>query len=174
MRVLYRYIFLTKNGVCKVSPEDYDWVILRRWQLHKTGYATRTFTSAEKRAGVTGLCRMHRIVNGTPPGLHTDHINGSRLDNRRENLRTVTIKQNAANKTIQKKRGAGQTKYKGVCALRGRNLKNPYLAYIGNPANGTRRYLGYFATQESAARAYDTAARELFGEFARPNFPEGT
>lgn len=34
-----------------------------------------------------------------------------------------------------------------------------------------KTYLGMFPDAVSAAEAYDTAARKLFGEFARPNFP---
>jgi hypothetical protein len=37
--------------------------------------------------------------------------------------------------------------------------------------NGEVRHLGYFALPEEAARAYDTAARRLFGEYAAVNFP---
>ncbi len=38
-------------------------------------------------------------------------------------------------------------------------------------ADGTKIYLGRFAREEDAAMAYDEKARELYGEFARTNFP---
>lgn len=38
-------------------------------------------------------------------------------------------------------------------------------------AHGKTMNLGFFVSREDAARAYDDAARELFGAFACVNFP---
>jgi AP2 domain len=38
--------------------------------------------------------------------------------------------------------------------------------------NGVLMCLGVFATEEDGARAYDFAARKMFGPFCRLNFPE--
>lgn len=38
--------------------------------------------------------------------------------------------------------------------------------------NGARIHLGYYADESEAARAYDRAAREYHGEYARLNFPQ--
>ncbi len=62
----------------------------------------------------------------------------------------------------------GETGYRGV-RLRKRKLAKPYAAVIQH--KGGAIWLGYYHAAEEAARAYDTAARELHGEFARLNFP---
>lgn len=58
--------------------------------------------------------------------------------------------------------------YKGVGVLRGKTQR--WQARISG--NGKRLFLGNFDTPEDAARAYDKAARELYGEHAWLNFPD--
>ncbi len=59
----------------------------------------------------------------------------------------------------------GTSRYKGVYWERKR-LK--WRAHIYK--DSCRIHLGYFDNEEDAACAYDQAARELFGDFAKYNF----
>lgn len=105
---------------------------------------------------------LHRVIMNTPPGVKVDHRNGDTLDNRGCNLRFATdVEQN------RNRRGWGSSKYKGVCWHK-RDQK--WCAQIR--VDGKKTHLGHFDDEEGAAFAYDVAARILFGEFVRLNFPE--
>lgn len=89
-----------KSGVIfKVlfDPEDMEIVNSYRWYVKKDpgspAYAISTKFVEGKR-----LC-LHRLINNTPHGMYTDHINRNGLDNRRLNLRTVTIAENNKNRS---------------------------------------------------------------------------
>ena len=43
---------------------------------------------------------LHRLINNTPAGMETDHINRNKLDNRKSNLRTSTHKENMNNRNL--------------------------------------------------------------------------
>jgi hypothetical protein len=92
-----------------------------------------------------------------------DHINGDIRDNRVENLRWASKSENGMNRSKQKNNASG---YKGVYWNRG---SNKWRAYIKR--DGKDHHLGYFKTAEEAAEAYNKAAIELHGEFARINPP---
>lgn len=106
---------------------------------------------------------VHRIIMGPiDAGLVVDHIDGDPLNNQRSNLRVCTQSDNLGNQRRAKNNPTG---FKGVVLV-----PEHYVASICR--NRKCRRLGMFKTAEEAARAYDRAARELFGEFAKTNFEE--
>lgn len=102
---------------------------------------------------------MHRVILEAPKGMEVDHINHNTLDNRRENLRLCERFQNNGN------RGVGRHNKSG---LKGVNFdRNRWKAEIS--VKNKTVYLGRFKTKEDAGRAYDVAAINHFGQFARTN-----
>ncbi len=91
-----------------------------------------------------------------------DHRNCNGLDNRRSNLRPATRAQNVHNGRKMQKNGGTSSFYKGV-TFQPRLTKRPWQSRIGN------LHLGYFVTAEEAGAAYDRAAKEQYGQFARTN-----
>lgn len=157
-----REITLTRGLVAIVDDEDYERVVAKgSWCADPSGdtyYARKNLYRHE--APLRPLL-MHTLITGF---AYVDHINGDGLDNRRANLRRATHRQNMANKRIYRNNTSG---FKGV--TRNTGTGRPWRASLRS--DGRRHHLGYFDTAEEAARAYDTAAAEHFGEFARPNFP---
>jgi hypothetical protein len=102
---------------------------------------------------------------GEPEGLQVDHEDGNGLNNQRSNLRIASPTQNQGNARRRKDNTSG---YKGVSWYR---RTNKWKAHIR--VDKKLRHLGYFIDLTDAARAYDAAALEHFGEFAHLNFPGG-
>ena len=103
---------------------------------------------------------LHSLLMGKHSGKHVDHINGDKLDNRRENLRVVTPQQNQINR---KKANRNNTSgVRGVCYQPKLCASNPWHAQI--MANRRGIHLGLFATKEEAVAARRQAEVEYFGE----------
>ena len=112
--------------------------------------------------------RTHRIISymltKTDPGVNqVDHIE-KRSNN--HDVRTATPSQNGANASKWSKKTS--SKYKGVYWNTG---CNKWLAKIG--VNRKRIHLGVFIQEVDAAKAYNKAAVEYFGDFAKINEVEG-
>jgi len=139
-----------------VTVDDHWFPILSRYPWHKSvkGYAQRC-----QFPGTSIM--MHQIIAMTPKSMQTDHINGNKLDNREENLRICT---NSENSRSRIRKAAPKSGFIGVTLHKG----GKYEAKI--MVNYKAKYLGLFTTAEEAAKAYDNAARELHGEFAKQNF----
>jgi hypothetical protein len=163
------FIPLTHGAVAVIDAADLPLVAPYKWHLSAKGYARHTHRIPGAERGKVGIIMMHRLIAGDPAGVLVDHENRVRTDNRRRNLRQATRCGNSQNVTSKKQREGG---FKGVTlAPSGRFAAAARVGPV--EANGRRKivHLGRFDTAELAARAYDRAASEAFGEFASLNFP---
>ncbi|MGE7139167.1 HNH endonuclease [Luteibacter sp. NPDC031894] len=160
-----KVIPLTHGLEAIVDDDAPSCVFEAKWYAKKSGY-DGYFYAVSKSFGRQGV-RLHRLIVGAPEGMCVDHINGDTLDNRRCNLRVCTNTENLRNRKLSCR---SKTGFKGVSILH-RLTKDVYAARI--TTNGKKIQIGVFATPEEAARAYDKAASDHFGRFARPNFPTG-
>jgi len=149
-----RMIALGDGCYAYVDAADYEW--LNQWQWHlENGYAARR----EKDKAIF----MHRQIMQPSHGMLVDHIDGNKANNCRANLRVCTRSENNCN---TRKRSGSHSVFKGVFYSRRRRKWFAICKYKGKP-----HQVGYFDSEVEAARAYDRKAVELFGEFARLNFP---
>lgn len=156
-----REIPLTRGYVALVDDEDYEALRTLKWRVQPSGnthYAIANVHNAGRRTTV----RMHRMLLS---GGMVDHVNRNGLDNRRENLRVCTPQQNQGNSCKQSDNTSG---FKGVCWDKNKSKWRAQI-YLA----GKKMHVGYYETTQEAAAAYDAKARELFGDFAFLNFPEG-
>lgn len=139
-----------RDGYAQVDRE-YAWLDKYSWSLGTAagGYAVGWVDGKN--------IRMQHLILGQQPPLVTDHINHDKLDNRKSNLRLVSIQQNAMNSKARSLSG-----YKGVS--RNRNRWNAKLTLNGRSING-----GTYDTVEEAAEAYNKLAIKHFGQYAKLN-----
>lgn len=157
---------LTQGLVALVDEADFERVVgAGKWHAHLSRglfYAGRNFPQREPGAPRQKRVHLHTFLTGWSL---VDHRNGDTLDNRRENLREATRSQNSRNAG---RRADNTSGFKGVSWHSGSRLWRAYIT-----VNGQREELGSHKSPIEAARAYDAAAREHFGEFACVNFPLG-
>lgn len=152
-------ISLTRGFETIIDDCDYDELSKHKWYPQINGHRKYAINGE-------GIL-MHRLILNAPSGLEVDHIDGNGLNNTRQNLRLCTRSQNQFNKEKNKgKRDKCTSRYKGVHWQKSMNKWEVLIT-----KEGDRTIIGYFDTEEEAARAYDVEAKELHGEFAYLNFP---
>lgn len=150
----------------QVDTEDWDRLELGRYTWNAKRHSGKTFYAeanvwVPERKKQIGL-KMHRLILNAPPGIEVDHIDENGLNNQRLNLRFATAPQNQQNTGPR----GGASCFKGVSWASGKGRWR-----VAFRCNGKHHFVGYFADEEEAARAYDAAILPLAGEFARLNFP---
>ena len=153
---------LTQNKLASIDNEDFELISQYKWCVSKKHSISYAITSAIKNNIKTTL-KMHRLIMKiVDPKIQIDHVDGDGLNNQKLNLRICTSQQNQRNRQKNK---VSSSKFKGIWWDK-RVKKWQVSIQIGKK----RKHLGYFHNEIEAAKAYDTAAKKYFGEFARFNF----
>jgi len=124
---------LSQGKFALIDDQDFEYLNQWKWTYDR-GYARRN----DKKKKIY----LHRLINKTPLGFQTDHINKNKLDNRKCNLRTANHKVNSINRGLQLNNISG---YRGVYLKKG---DKKWRAYINN--NGKMIHLGYYLTIQEA------------------------
>lgn len=156
-------IALTKGGFTEINDEDAPLALAFKWRRHEDKRAKNRAEYAAYSAGPGVVLFLHRLIMKAKPNELVDHKDGDGLNNKRDNLRLCTQSQNRANGRQWKSPKSG---FRGVY-----QKGNRWTALISQDGNKLK-HLGTFIEKEDAAKAYDRAATERWGEFARLNFPK--
>lgn len=138
---LWRKSFIRSNGMPYPS---------KRVKMHIVdGYYKTKFLGK--------MIYVHRLIytllkHEIKDDLQIDHINGNRLDNRLENLRLVTPRQNNMNRKEHRRGKLVGTRFHKTNEFSQATRNKPWQAVI--TVNKKRVSLGYYFTEKEAHEAY--------------------
>ena len=138
-----------------LSSSDYEKIKDYCWIKHHSGYMMAVDTISDK------LIYLHVLIMQPINDEEVDHINGNKLDNRRENLRICTHQQNMMNRKIQKNNTSG---------IPGVYYNKKYSKWHARiKINGFYIHLGFFDDINEAAQVRQNAEQQYFKEIERNN-----
>lgn len=143
-------IQLTQKQVALIDDADFELVSQYKWHAawdsRLKGFYASTTVPHPLRTCRKYLLKMHRLIMGLEYGdkRQVDHIHGDTLDNRRDQLRIVTNRQNNQNRRIHRNgRMSG-------CYFDKHNQKWKAQTTV----NGRHKHIGRFASEQLAHEAY--------------------
>lgn len=160
------YVVVAK---CIIDKDDYGICKDLRWRYNKVKYNNKDNKYIEE--VVTGSpCKnnvipIHRYVMGDPKEMAVDHINGNRLDNRKENLRICSQKDNVKNKTQLLSSNTS-----GILGVYKDNRHNRLTNWISEiRVDHVKIYLSAYERIEEAVYSRLYAEQLLFGTYSSSN-----
>lgn len=143
-------IYTSKGLYTEVDDEDASVAKMFSWYAQKNGNTYYAITRPRIN-GVKKIINLHHMLVGYPLGKYeVDHIDGDGLNNKRDNLRVITRRQNSHNMHVNK-----SSIYPGVHQVK----SGEYKTHID--VNGVRKHLGYFKREVDAFAAYLIALNDI-------------
>lgn len=153
--VIFIYAKDGKKSEVLIDTDDLPIVqqIDGHWSISWDGRRSNFYIKAKK-------VILHRLITNAQKGYVVDHINHNTLDNRKQNLRVVTIAENAQNRM-----GATSTnKTSGILGVCWSKKKNKWRARI--KLNGKARDIGFYSDLQEAKKAV-TQARAKYMPYSQ-------
>jgi hypothetical protein len=135
------------DAVTIIDKEDWERVLKYRWTVHNES------GSLYVRSSDRSQVRIHRLIMNAPDNMFVDHIDNNTLINIKSNLQICTLQQNSAK---QKSR---------INSIRGIRFRDNKWE-VSIETYGRALYLGRHKDLVDAMKAYNNAAKILFGNFA--------
>ena len=129
------------------NPSNPTWKVVENNANQGRGYCQVLFNGRKYRYHVI-LWVLHNNEN-IPEGFEIDHINGDRIDNRIENLRLVSKRENCQNMQCHR-----DGKLVGVSYCK---RKNKYRTQL--TIDNKLVHIGYYQTDKEASKAYKIACK---------------
>lgn len=147
-----RKIPLNNGKFVVIDDDDFERVSRYKWSFN-IGYA---------QSNIGGKPTfMHRLIMGADRGILVDHRDFNGLNNQKNNLRFATHSQNTRYARPSKGR---PHPHKGIVWVKPRKAWSARLNILGKTCE-----IAEFSSMESAAAAYNVAARIVAGDFALLN-----
>jgi len=133
-----------------IDIDDVNMINKYKWHISEKGYIRAMINKKN--------VRLHRFIfNANSKDIIIDHINGNKLDNKKENLRSVTSSQSIMNSKIRFDNKSGA---RGVF-----KRQNGRFA-VRIQVDGNRIQIGTFDNFKDAVRARKLEEEKLFGEYS--------
>lgn len=115
----YVTVQITHGQTMCIDAEDVNDVLCYLWHAIWSKTAKKWYAATPSGGKKGQILYLHRLLMGEPEGMYVDHINGDGLDNRRANLRVVTMSENMHNRA-----GANTNSQTGVRGVSKAHLVN--------------------------------------------------